>query len=490
MRKKLTALFLCLVISLSVAATLASCTEKSDDSNASSNGDQNKEYLDNVPDINMNGAIINFAIAEADNDGFHYRSIYADEESDDSVDIAVFQRNRKLESRFNCTIEVAHYQDQNLTTTINTTLQAGDPDYDILAARQYDDVALVLQGHVLDLNTLSDYGADYIDLSADYWPSDYIEGLKVGDGTYWVTGDLCMRYTGGFYCYFVNTQLYERSLQATYGSIYDVVKQGNWSLDLLAEMAVYGYEDDGNDKVDTADQLGVAQPIWDNTNGMSISAGVKYSTTNADGTISLLFTGSNETLISFMEKMYTLLNTPGVYNYGGGYQEAMLKFSSGEATFVSGRLNQAELYLRDMMDDYAVIPNPKLSAEQENYVSSVHDAINLYGICAYSAQIDYAAALLEALEAESYHSIRPVYYDSALKFKYTRGGESAEMIDLMNSVSYSDFVYVWQFSAEMSDLGMFLRNTVTSKSVTSAIKRNQKMWQTGLDSIQEKIDEI
>jgi hypothetical protein len=82
--------------------------------------------------------------------------------------------------------------------------------------------------------------------------------------------------------------MYEKNCLEKYGSIYDIVKDGNWNLDKMSEMAALGYRDNnGNDKADSGDVFGWATCWVDGVDGMSISAGCEYSRKQVDGSISL-----------------------------------------------------------------------------------------------------------------------------------------------------------------------------------------------------------
>lgn len=500
MKKKLTAMLLAAAMCTGSALMLASCAENNAAKTTPQDGtilppDDSEISLDLLPSVDLEGRTIAFVVAETDGDGFHERSIVPpDEESEDLVDIAVFTRNAKIQQKFNCEIELVNYFDGNLNSNIGSQLIAGTSDYDILGARQYDDVQLALDGVVYDLNMLEvdfPYAAGYLNLDAPYWAKGYNDALQIGTGRYWVTGDLCLRYSGGYYCYFVNHTMYNEYLQEAYGNIYDVVRNGNWTLDTLTAMTEGIWDDiDGDDKTSSGDMLAIAQPVWDNANGLSISSGVQYSYRYEDGTVQLTMVKGNKQLENFMTKFYNLLKKPGVLDYGGDYRNAMMKLVANEAVFASGRLNQAELYLQAMEDNYGILPNPKLSTDQTNYISSIHDGVQLYGINNSSEQIPEAALILEAMELESRKSVRPIYFDASVKIKYSRGSDDAEMIDLMDASIYSDFVYVWQFSAEMNKMGDWLRSAVKSANGYNSLTRVQGTWEKGLESILEEIAKL
>ena len=195
MKQILTALLLSVAMCMGSVLLLASCvaTEENDSATTDGNitGDPSCEYdVTDLPKVDMEGAVIGFCIAETDGDYFHLRSIRSDDdESEDTVDVAVRTRNAKIENYFNCTIEVVDYIPGGLNKTIQSQLLAGVSEYDILGARQYDDVQLALRGIVYDLSKLEeDYpeAKGYMNLDAEYWPQAYNDGLKVGNCTYWV----------------------------------------------------------------------------------------------------------------------------------------------------------------------------------------------------------------------------------------------------------------------------------------------------------------
>ena len=52
-------------------------------------------------------------------------------------------------------------------------------------------------------------------------------------------------------------------------------------------------------------------------------------------------------------------------------------------------------------------------------------------------------ALLEALSAESYRTVTPAYFETALKGKYSRDSETGHMLDIIVSGVYLDLTYIY-----------------------------------------------
>ena len=498
MKKRILATIMSVLLIVCSLLTLASCVgEKEPEGPTGNEGIKDRTWYDNLGEHDLDGYTVKFAVAEADGDGFHKRSIAAEEDTGDSVDAAIFARNKAVEARFNCVIELTYYTDTaNLSTSLSSVFMAGGEEYDVIAARQYDDIAICSKGYVLDL-AKNEYTSKYIewqDNEFPYWGEGYIDGMSYKGQVYWLAGDLCLRYTGGFYCTFVNGAIYDEVLKESAGSIYDVVRNKQWTIDKMREFSDAATTVENTtiaDLVGSEGVVGVAMPIHDNTNGWAVAAGVNYSEQNKDGSINFTFNNKNTTLDEFYTEYMDLLGSKGVINLGGDYRSGFQAFASDNALMVPGRLNQAELYLREMTSPYYIVPCPLLK-EGGNYRSNVHDAINIYGISAGSQNIEATAIVLEAMCAESYRSVRPRYYEDALKFKYTTDLDSAEMIDILSENAYMDFALVWAFTTYFSGLGNYLRSNMNNgvKSVSAQLKKQTSVWSKGIKDLDEMFTKI
>lgn len=85
--------------------------------------------------------------------------------------------------------------------------------------------------------------------------------------------------------------------------------------------------------------------------------------------------------------------------------------------------------LRDMDANFGIIPYPKYDEAQENYLSRI-EGCELTGV-PVTADPEFVSVVLEALASDSAKNVVPAYYDVALKTKYTRDEESAEMLDVI-----------------------------------------------------------
>jgi len=137
------------------------------------------------------------------------------------------------------------------------------------------------------------------------------------------------------------------------------------------------------------------------------------------------------------------------------------------------------LYLRDMEDDYGILPMPKYNEQQESYHSFLNAWNSSFIGVPLHADVDKAGFVMEAMAYASYEMVRPSIYEIALKTKVTRDSESARAIDIIIESSYMDLNGIYNFgnSTEIVRRAIFEKTPLVSAyeaaegSIASAIER-------------------
>lgn len=486
MTRKIITMLLCLTMIISALSLFGCAGEKPEDGP----GGVVENTLEHLEGLDFGGEVITIVYVEGGNGTFTARSLGIDDLTGDAVDEKVFQRNETVKAMLN--VELDPFEGAtgfgDLSGAINSSLAASSGEYSVIAGYQYFDIGLAADGYLINLNNLASetYQADYMRLDADYWSSNYNEAISYNGSTYWVTGDLALRYIGGMYCTFVNGQIYDSVLAPTYGPIYEIVRNQEWTLEKMNEMITMVYDDtNGNDQTDEEDRLGfVLETTMDPLDGMAFGSAVTFSYKSED-TVTMYL--NNKRTIEFGEKMATIIDNDGFFApEGNDSHNQMDLFASGNVCFTVASVFHSEVGLREM-EHFYIVPVPKLNADQETYSSGVHDGCTIFGIPYDAPNVAASAATLEALAGESKRIVTPEYYDSALKYKYTRDNEAAEMIDLMRDCAYIDFAAAW--SQDINDCAHFFRsNNAKLDSISSSLKKTQGTYQTSLDTLLEKLD--
>ena len=107
-------------------------------------------------------------------------------------------------------------------------------------------------------------------------------------------------------------------------------------------------------------------------------------------------------------------------------------FASGTILFMVHKMESVEKdTLRNMQDEYGILPYPKYDENQKEYYSCASDAPTSFAIPTTNNSPEIAGAVLEALASYSYRDTYPAYLNTALKGKYMSDPESRKMIDLV-----------------------------------------------------------
>ena len=401
------------------------------------------ETRDNLPDLDFGGAEVRIS-CRGDEDTI--LEITAEEENGDLVNDAVFRRNTAVEERLNVKLTCVPGDSwANYDSTLKkyrSSIQAGDNDYDIIAAWASRVPLLATDGLFLDLNSVK-----YIDQSMPWWNHIMTDSLSVYGKLFFLTGDIAITELSTMYVFFWNKQL-----GADYGvdNLYQTVFDKLWTIDKMREIVPPLYADlNGNNEVDSLDQFGAVMKNGSNTcDGLEVAADHSFYLRSDDGGYELNTDYSR--LISAGEKVYELFfNTAGVYCPTEYTPEAD---SMGQA-FRGGRLmlytewlgTIQEEGLNDMDSDFGILPYPLMREEQQDYRTFVQ-AATVWCMPVTARDPDMNGAVMEALAAENYRSVIPAYFETAMKIKYSRDNETARILDVMRDGAYLDFGVMYNLS--------------------------------------------
>jgi hypothetical protein len=309
------------------------------------------------------------------------------------------------------------------------------------------------------------------------------------DVQFLTTGDLALTMWEGLYAVFFNKEMAEA--QGT-GNLYEIVEEGDWTLELLYELSEIGYRDDGNDSIGVEDTFGFV------TNRHSVrtfvtACEIPLAEQTPEGGYELVFIDNNRT-IDLYEQVYELIyENEGVYYHipttaDHDYSGMTDIFTAGRALFMSGTLDNAPA-LRQSEVEFGILPFPKYDEDQENYLSHSYDGLSSFGVplCAYDPEM--CGMILEALCAESSYSVIPKYYDVVLQGRLARDEESKEVLDTIRENLYFDFGFVYSGAIgkglAMGPFALFGDACQQGKQLNIAYAENESIYTTNLESIIE-----
>ena len=427
-------------------------TTPSAETTAAPDGDETTEPVDDfyadrnnakdgLPEkMDFGGQDIRILIPTSSGDRLNNIMFFA-ESSTDVIEEAIYRRNEIVCDRLNVKMVnmsagTASETDDDIKDRIRVSVSSFSDDYDLI--KTYSD--LMMEGYFLEITNL-----DYVDWDAPWWNQSYREAATVNGRLYKTMGELSLANTSSAGLVFFSKQL----MQDLYGDtdLYQVVRDGNWTLDKMAEMCdgVY-YDNNGDGLVDENDRFGnVVAYKGDQKDAIRGGANLTYAKFDEENGY-YVWALENERTSSFFTKCQKLLYTGNrTLNYEGTYKatprEYIGKLMENTALFTYGTMGTTE-YMREMPDPgFGIVPAPKLDEAQENYTAASvnYDGFSIPTTCQAE---DAVGAFMEAASAQNYRTVTPAYFDTAVKAKYTRDEESAEMLDIIVASMTNDVIHV------------------------------------------------
>ncbi len=407
---------------------------------------------------------------------------YVESDSGDVIDSAVYNRDRTINERFNTQIKYDFRE--AVSAHLTKTVAAGDDIYDLAAFHVISAGQSTLSDIYMKWNNIPN-----VDFSRDWWSDSTTEDLTCNGITLIAVGDVALSSISQTYCMFFNKKLAE-----DYGitGVYDIVINGGWTIDRLMELSAGIYSDlNMNSEKDTEDLYGFVTNPYSNNLTYFWAFGNKIYTKNIGGKMELTY--MSDKLVSVMDKLYNLIfETEGsmtTLKYDSPYGDsahglARDLFANSQAVFANGFFNMAVNNFRDMKDEYGIIPYPKWNEDQKDYLTMCDGNFEALMVPKTIQNKEKTGIITEALNAESWRSVVPAFYEIALKYKYTRDEESIGMLDLIVAGRVFDFGFVYDGTKGCSFIIQTLI-TQKSKDIASYYAKNEKSILKQYDAIFE-----
>ena len=452
--KKLTALLLVMAMLLSLAACGASEPETAETASAdvlATETAAEEQLSDGLPDTDCGGRDYRIATFDGYTDEFFTEELTGEVEND-----AVFNRNARLEERFN--IKISAIGMTNGTggnyKELAKYVTAGDEFCEVASLEVWNFHMAAAEG--IYHNWID---TKYIDLEKPWWNQRINENATFNNKLFALTGSFTVMYMLCTSAMYVNS-----NMLLDYGlsqdGLYDLVKEGGWTLDYFTGLVESMYQDVNGDGIrDAKDIYGFGankyySDVWCGAFGIPVTGKA------ADGTLEIKL--MQEKTYDALTKIYKLYyENNGVYFWDswGGFMDY---FPAGQLVFSHGDLGDAFSALRDMEEPFGILPQPKYDEKQDAYYCQVSDGYFVIGAPTTVADTDYVSLITEAMAAETYMNVYPAYYDVALKSKYSKDEDTAAMVDTIAEGASFDVSIM--FGTYMENLPYMFRMCLNDKT--------------------------
>ncbi|MBQ7836859.1 MAG: hypothetical protein IJ389_06345 [Clostridia bacterium] len=443
MKKKVIKIASAILAAASVLA-IAGCKSGSDykyDPAADFRPEEGEIFAD-VPKGQYDGYV--FRILNGKN-GLPSSKIDAETISGNVLGDVIYERNRNVESRLNVVIEEVRDTPEAVYKTACQSVLAGDEDlYSAVWNSASYMASMAANGYLVSSDYLVE--ADY---EKPWWNDRAMSDLSVDSQTYLLFSDIQLSYYDAHNLVGFNMEMIEKIDGAE--DPYSLAETGLWTFDKMMELAqMAAVDENGDGAMESHDTFGLA---LDRTIALPMMFGCDVSMSGKDEyDLPYVTCINNEKFFD----VYTLI-TDSLFDRAAGIYNSDLN-EADDMSDIDMFLNERSLFivltvgelneLRKTEFEFGVVPMPKYSSDQKDYVSYISGKeVWAMGIPASGRNFLRTGIVLENLAAETWREdgVRDTYVNGALEFRYVNDDKSRANLKIVLESGRFDLceVYGW-----------------------------------------------
>ncbi len=394
----------------------------------------------------------------------------AEEENGATLNDLVFRRNMRVEDTYNISLVTEDKDFGAINSAVQKDVAAGQNSYSLYVSNATA-YTLASAGNLIALNAMPG-----INIDSAWWDQNAISGMSIGGNIYMLTGDITPTGLLTSECILFNKKLFtDKNITFPY----DAAFNGKWTMDMMFDIGKGLTEDlDGDGKIVDKNDLFSFTCWFDNAHAFFYGAGGVM--VNKDDQDIPFLDWDIDRYTSIYEKLYNIV-IGNEANYSTSNHEYSFKvFNEGRAYFCGITFQKIEMFLRDMNDDYGVLPMPKYDEAQTRYMTDVSGAGSMCIIPVSTADTETIGNITEAMAAAAYDMITPGLYDVIASIKNVRDEESAQMVQLIIRNRVFDMAHMYYIPGD--DFCYDLLKT-KSTDVASYFAKKEEAANTTLDKL-------
>ena len=421
-----------------------------------------------------------FTVLGRNDAGSSVTEILREEASSDPLEDAVFRRNLNLSELCHLNYRAVVEPSDQLPTVISNDIKSGSGEYDIAFPDMRNAGLMATQNMLVDFHEMP-----YIDMDADWWDQG-TAALSISNRLFWMNSDInFMAHDVTFLTLFSKVMADKQGLD----DLYETVNRQEWTLDVFSQYIKKVSSDlDGNGKYDENDAYGLIGTSSMGYN-MFYASDLVFAKCRDEEPYLAMTESDLLKATDLLDKLLELFyNGHSTYLVAPGKEQDALKmfinnqglFYMECASYING--------LRNMSDDFGVLPLPKYDKKQANYTTYVHCISSTMVIVQSFKQFDEMSKVIETMAILSSKSVIPTYYELVLKRKTIRDEESAGMLDII----FSNRTYDLANYYEKIGLMYTFQAAVDSKTSSFASSYNKQVRRAGkeLEKIADEYSEL
>lgn len=485
--------FLALIIAILMAiSTFAACSdEKDEETDTQSIGEQTTtgtvteeetELTLEVPKNDYGETFYLQIMNDSNKIGYHW----VEESENDVLSEAIFARQEKVHDYLGVEVlGTMHTGDHtNYTESFKTAVKNKDGSVDTLITHVYAGVpTLVSENYLTNYDDIPG-----VDLDADYWNQEFMDALSVMDKKFLGYSDFNILLT---HVITFNKDMMDKYGDSLEKSVYDMVRDYEWTLDEMISLANLVYIDTTADGKTYDDTYGITGRQWNEFPGFLHASNINIVEMDASGQYKVaLMNDLNAAKTSeLVEKLLNLAKSNGSYFDYMTTNSDTVPFTTGRTLMYIGATTRLVEYL-DYDINFGVLPYPMWDTAQKD-VGYRH--LQWGGYIAVPAFVNNLQMVGETLEALSFFSadVKTAYYEKMLGKQVADVPDDSQMLAIIWDTVCTEFAQTYNDSLGGSGL-LYMMATVTeantSTNFASTVAGLERSTNTAITKFMKKVE--
>ncbi|MBE6599197.1 MAG: hypothetical protein E7638_07135 [Ruminococcaceae bacterium] len=394
-----------------------------------------RSISDELPEVTFEGKEFRILCQEG---AWMDQYTYDEELTGDSLNSAIWKRNEDVEKRFDTKL-VAYSDGMETQDTFFQFVMAQENMFEVADLMMYMSWTPMIYNMAVNW-----YDIPNINWEKPWWNKATNDEATVKGKAYAITGDLSL--TSLTYMWI---QAFNMELMADWGyssdDIYQLVFDGEWTIDKFIEICSTIHADEnGNSTPDKNDTFGYFTHTYSGTDPWVTAIDARMLTKNDEGNLEV--TLGTEKVYNTLAKLNTFFfSNEGCFHDESDTMSNAPDFAHGKIAIYPANFSSCLGSFAKLPFEYGVLPYPKYDTAQKNYVTGAIDQLSVYSLPVTLPLEDYefVGIMMEALNAESYKTVYPAYFDGALKGRYSTDENMSKVVDLIVEGRMFDLAFMY-----------------------------------------------
>ena len=437
-----------------------------------------------IPELNFGGAVFKMSgwYQPIYAPEWEYPDLWAEKLTGEVVNDAVFNRNLKIEEKFNIKMQ------EERINEIFSLLYSGDDSFSVLTHNVVHIGDWTGDGIFLDMNTLP-----YCNFDSNYWNRSMREGSEMNGHLFMMASDLTyLTLSHVQFLYFNKKILQDFDLTSPYDLVYD----NQWTVENYLKLIQSVSKDlNGDGIMDERDLYGASYNVGRRFGTyVQMFVGSDLHFTKEDGNGGRVIDVDLEKAQALVEKMKDVFSSKGSYTYSnelvGGSEwylnDSYIRFFMENHCLFAHDCMDLTRDFREMEADYGVAPNPKWDENQKEYAHRAGPRAGVLAVPSNLPDAEMSGAVLEYASWLSHYTLMPAYFEVTIKTKRTRDEDAEKMLDIIHDTIRFDLGDMY----DTLNMANYVNNAWEAGSFTRVFAPSVKKLQKALNKLVETMDKV